>query len=105
MNIIETNEFSFSHINNNTINELNEPEQEKIETNIITKFDNEIKQFAEYISLEKFDSAYNIEPSIKQFEEYMKNKIFGPLKMVNTNAKYNSDIIDVDFKEGTDVKK
>ena len=30
----------------------------------------------------------------EKFEEYMKNKIFGPLKMVNTNAKYNSDIID-----------
>jgi len=30
----------------------------------------------------------------EKFEEYMKNKIFGPLKMVNTNAKYNSNIID-----------
>ena len=85
MNIIETNEFSFSHINNNTINELNEPEQEKIETNIITKFDNEIKQFAEYISLEKFDSAYNIEPSIKQFEEYIDGNFFDDIK----NKKFN----------------
>ena len=30
----------------------------------------------------------------QKYEEYMKEKIFGPLNMINTNAKYNDDIID-----------
>ena len=67
LNNIETNENGNSHIKNIKI----ELDFEKIKSDIIKKFDNEIKKFTEYISESKFNTFYNIKPITKQLKEYI----------------------------------
>ena len=68
INNIETNEIKLSH-KNNIITEI---ELEKIKSEIIKKFNEEIKEFAEIIPIEKFNSIYNSDSNIIQFDDFIK---------------------------------
>ena len=67
INNLDTNNIKISH-QKNIITEI---ELEKIKSDIIKKFNEEIKQFAEVIPIEKFNSIYNSDFSLKQFDEFI----------------------------------
>ena len=82
LNNIETNKIRLTKPNNIKT----ELELKKIKSDIIKKFDEEIKGFAEIISLENFNLTYNSDPNVKQFEEYI-------------NENFCNDIINKKFRK------
>ena len=67
INNLDTNNIKISH-QKNIITEI---ELEKIKSDIIKKFNEEIKQFAEVIPIENFHSIYNSDFSLKQIHEFI----------------------------------
>ena len=68
INNLDTNEIKIYHKKNI----LTEVELEKIKSEIMKKFNEEIKEFTEIISIEEFNSIYNSDNNIKQFDDFIK---------------------------------